>query len=90
MYRLSKFLSSVAIISATLAVSITYYEIPPIGYEGMIFVSSVAVVLAIGSALLSLSLAAIHTARRRSPKPVIATVLSVLSLIVAFGYIWAL
>ena len=90
MYRLSKFLSSVAIISATLAVSITYYEIPPIGYEGRIFVSSVAVVLAIGSALLSLSLAAIHSARGRSPKTVISTELSILSLIVSFGYIWAL
>lgn len=68
----------------------TYYEFPPIGYDGIIFVSSVAVMLAIGSALLSLSLAAIHAARGKSPKPVTAAVLSILSLIVAFGYIWAL
>ena len=42
-----------AIVSATLAVSMTYYELPPIGYDGIIFVSSVAVMLAIGSPLLS-------------------------------------
>ena len=79
-----------AIVSATLAVCMTYYEFPPIGYDGIIFVSSVAVMLAIGSALLSLPLAAIHAARGKSPKPVTAAVLSILSLIVAFGYIWAL
>lgn len=90
MHRLSSFLSSVAIISATLAVCVTYYEFPPIGFEGMILVSSVAVVLAIGTAVLSLCLAAIQAASGRSPKPVTATVLSSLALIVAFGYIWSM
>ena len=69
MHRLSGFLSIVALISATLAVCVSYFSIPPIGYEGRIFLSSVAVVLAIGAGLLSLALAAIIFARKKRPKP---------------------
>ena len=90
MFRLSRFLSKVALISAMLAVSVTYFEFPPIGYEGMVFVSSVAVVLTIGSGVLSLVLAAILFVKRASPKPVNATVVSILSLILAFGYVWSM
>ncbi len=90
MYRLSRFLSKVALISAMLAVSVTYSEFPRSGYEGMVFVSSVAVVLTIGSGILSLALAAILFVKRASPKPVNATVVSILSLILAFGYVWSM
>jgi len=90
MYRLSGFLSKVALISAMLAVSVTYFEFPPIGYEGMVFVSSVGVVLTIGSGILSLVLASILFIKRASPKPVNATVISILSLILAFGYVWSM
>lgn len=79
-----------ALISVALAYGVTYFEFPPIGFEGMIFISSVAVVLAIGSAVLSLALAAIMFAKGRSPKPVNATVTSIASLIMAVGYIWAM
>ena len=90
MYRLSGFLSKVALISAMLALSVTYFEFPPIGYEGMVFVSSVGVVLTIGSGILSLILASILFVKRASPKPVNATVISILSLILAFGYVWSM
>lgn len=88
MYRLSRFLSKVALISALLAISVTYFEFPPIGYEGMVFVSSVAVVLTIGSGVLSLVLATILFIKKTSPKPVNATVVSILSIILAFGHVW--
>jgi len=90
MYRLSGFLSKVALISAMLAISVTYFEFPPIGYEGMVFVSSVAVVLTIGSGILSLALATILFVKKISPKPVNATVVSILSIILAFGYVWSM
>ena len=90
MYRLSRFLSKVAIISAILAFSVTYFGFPPIGFEGVIFISSVAVVLAIGSAVLSLILAIILFSKGRSPKPTHATAVSILSLVMAVGYIWAM
>ncbi len=73
-----------------LALSVTYFEFPPIGYEGMVFVSSVGVVLTIGSGILSLVLASILFVKRASPKPVNATVISILSLILAFGYVWSM
>ena len=88
MYRLSGFLSKVALISALLALSVTYFEFPPIGYAGMVFVSSVGVVLTIGSGILSLILASILFIKKASPKPVNATVISILSIFLAFGYVW--
>ncbi len=90
MYRLSRFLSKVALISAMLAVSVTYFEFPPIGYEGMVFVSSVAVVLTIGAGVLSLALALFLFIRKSSPKPVNATFISILSIAIAFGYVWTM
>lgn len=90
MHRLSRFLSVIALISATLAVSVTYFSFPPIGYEGMIFLSSVAVVLTIGSGLLSLALVAIIFVRKKPPKPVSTTAISIVSIAIAFGYIWTM
>ena len=90
MFRLSRFLSKVAIISAILAFCVTYFGFPPVGFEGVIFISSVAVVLAIGAAVLSLVLALILFAKGSSPKPTTATVISMLSLAMAVGYIWAM
>jgi len=54
----------------------------------MVFVSSVGVVLTIGSGVLSLALATILFIKKTSPKPVNATVVSILSIILAFGYVW--
>ena len=79
-----------ALISAILAVSVTYFGFPPIGFEGMIFLSSVAVVLVIGSAILSLVLAAIIALKGDSPKPLVPTAISFLSLSIAIGYIWTM
>ncbi len=60
------------------------------GYEGTIFVSSVAVVLAIGSGLLSLILAAIILVRKKPPKPVKTSAISIVSIAIAFAYIWTI
>lgn len=90
MHRLSRFLSVVALISATLAVCVTYFSIPPMGYEGMIFLSSVAVVLALGSGLLSLALAAFVFVRKKPPKPLKTTAISILSIAIALGYVWTM
>lgn len=89
-YRLSRFLSVVALISVMLAISVTYFEFPPVGFEGMVFVSSVAVVLTIGAGVLSLALATFIFIRKGSPKPVNATFISILSIAIAFGYIWSM
>lgn len=90
MYNLSSFLSKVALISVLFAVSVTYFEFLPISYQGMVFVSSVAVVLTIGSGILSLALATILLVKRASPKPANAAVISILSLMLAFGYVWSM
>lgn len=90
MHRLARFLSLIALISSSLAVLGTYFSIPSLGYEGTIFVSSVAVVLAIGAGSLSLILAAIIFARKMSPKPVNTTAISIASMAIAFGYIWTI
>lgn len=89
-HRLSKFLSRIALVAATLAICVTYYQFPPIGYEGMIFVSSVAVVLALGAGLISLGLAAILLLLRKSPKPYNAMLIATLAIGMAAGYVWAL
>lgn len=90
MHRLSRFLSVVSLTSSTLAVCLNYYWIPSLGYEGTVFVSSVAVVLAIGSGLLSLILAAIILARKQPPKPIITTAISLVSIAIALAYIWSI
>jgi len=89
-YRLSKFLSVVAMTSAVIAISVTHFKFPPVGYEGMVFMSSVAVVLAIGAALLSLVLVGSLLIRRKLPHPVNPAVVSLLSLALAFTYVWTM
>jgi hypothetical protein len=76
--------------SAVTAISVTYFEFPPIGYGGMVFISSVAVVLTIGAALLSLILVVSLLIRRKSPRPINPAVVSVLSLALAFTYVWTM
>lgn len=90
MYRLSRFLSIVSLISTTLAFGVTYFGFPPIGFEGMIFISSVAVVLALGSGILSLILAAIIFLKGSAPKPENPMVISIASIVLAMGYIWTM
>lgn len=89
-HRLSKFLSRVALVSVALAFCITYYAYPPIGYEGIIFISSVAVVLALGAGLLALVLAGLLLVRRQPPRPWNAIVVACLSLGLAMTYVWLL
>ena len=76
--------------SAIIAVCVTYYQFPPIGYAGVVFVSSVAIVLTIGAAGLSLLLATVLFVRRKQPKPLNATVMSVVSLALAFAFVWTM
>lgn len=90
MHKLARFLSVVAITSATIAVAVAYYSYPPIGYEGVIFVSSVAVVLAILSALLSLTLVAYIFLTKKAPKPINTTAIAVAAIAMAFAYVWSI
>lgn len=88
--RLSRFLCVVAMTSAVTAISVTYFEFPPVDYQGMVFISSVEVALTIGAALLSLILAGYLLIRRKSPRPVNSAVLSLLSLAPAFTWVWTM
>ena len=89
-HRLSKFLSRLALFAAALAICVTYYGILPIGYEGMVFVSSVAVVMALGAGVISLGLAAMLLILRKPPKPYNAMLIASLAIIMAVAYVWAL
>ena len=73
-----------------LAFASTHYQYPPIGYEGVIFISSVAVMLAVGSAMLSLALSGLLLIRRQPPRPWNAITVACLSMMLAFTYIWLL
>jgi hypothetical protein len=55
--------------AAVTAICGTYFEFPLIGFEGMAFISSVAVVLALGAATMSLTLTIFLFIRHRSPRP---------------------
>lgn len=76
--------------SVLLAFACTHYQYPPVGYEGVIFISSVAVMLALGAALLSLVLAGLLLFRRQPPKPWDAMVVASLSIGLALTYAWLL
>jgi len=89
-YRLSRFLAFVAMTSAIAAVSVTHLGFPPIDYEPMVVVSSVAVVLAIGAATLSLILVGALWLRRIKPRPTRVIATSMLALALAFTYVWTL
>ena len=73
-----------------IAFACTHYQYPPIGYEGVIFISSVGVMLAFGSALLSLILAGLLLSRRQPPKPWNAVVVACLSIVLGTTYVWLL
>ena len=87
-FRLSRFLSQVAMTAAVTAICVTFFEFPPVGFEGMIFISSVAVVLALGAGMLSLTLASYLFIRRRSPRPTSATIVSFLAIALALAFVW--
>jgi hypothetical protein len=67
-----------------------YYQIPPMGFEGIIFLSSVAVVLALLAGGMSLTLAAYLLLRRKPPKPLNAVMVSTIAIAIALSYVWAL
>ena len=73
-----------------LAFASTHYQYPPIGYEGVIFIGSVGVMLAIGAALLSLLLAGLLLVRRQPQKPWSAIAFSCVSIALAGTYMWLL
>ena len=89
-HRLSIFLSRLALVAVALAFCITYYEYPPIGYAGIVFVSSVAVVLAIGAGLLAIALAVLILLRRLPAKPWNPIAFASLAIALALAYVWLL
>ena len=70
-----------------LAFASTHYQYPPIGYEGVIFISSVCVMLGIGAAVLALALAGSRLMRRQLPKPWNTIVVAILAIVLAITYI---
>jgi len=60
------------------------------GYEGIVFVSSVAVVLALLAGAMSLTLAAYLLLRHKPPKPLNAILVSAIAIAVALIYIWTI
>jgi hypothetical protein len=67
-----------------------YFQFPPMGKEGIFFMSSVAVVLALLSGALSLTLAAYLLLLGKSPKPLNAMLISVLAIAIAVTFVWAI
>lgn len=76
--------------AAIVGVCVYYYQVPPMGFEGIVFVSSVAVVLALLAGGLSLALAGYLLLRRKPPKPLNAVMVSIIAIVIALSYIWAL
>jgi hypothetical protein len=74
--------------AAVIAICVTYFEFPPVGFEAMIFISSVAVVLALGAGTMSLTLAIYLFIRGRPPRPTIPTIVSSLAIVLALAYVW--
>lgn len=89
MRRLASFLSMMAMISATLAICITYLAVPSAGDPGLLFLAAVAVMLALMTGALALLLAAILYARRQEPAPFAPALLSLIALALAGGYLFA-
>ena len=74
--------------AAVTAICVTYFEFPPVGFEGVIFISSVAVVLALGAGTMSLTLAVYLFIRRRSPRPMSPTIVASLAIGLALAFVW--
>jgi len=87
-FRLSRFLSQVAMTAAVTAICVTYFKFPPVGFEGMIFISSVAVVLALGAGTMSLILAIYLVIRRKSSQSMSPTIVASLAIALALAYVW--
>ena len=90
MYRLARFLSTIAILAAVLAVSVTYLGFPPVSYEGMVLLSAVAIVMALASGGLSLLLSIILVIKKQAPTPVRPAAVSVLAIALATTYVWTM
>lgn len=88
MHRLARFLSILAVVAAVLTISITYFRFPQMDFEIAVFFSAVTVFLSLAAGGLALLLAAILAVNKDSPKPVITTVLSIIALVLACGWIW--
>lgn len=89
-HRLSRFLSRLALVSSAFAIFIVYLASPSLGYEGTIFISAVAVALAIGAGLLSLLLGGLLLLRRQPPRPVNAITVASLAIALALAQVWLL
>ena len=87
--RLASFLSMMAMISATLAICITYLAVPSSGDPGLLFLAAVAVMLALMSGSLALLLVAVLYLRRQQPTPFAPALLSLIALALAGGYLFA-
>jgi hypothetical protein len=74
--------------AAVTAICVTYFEFPPVGFEGMIFISSVAVVLALGAGTMSLTLAIYLVIRRKSRQLMSPTIVASLAIALALTYVW--
>lgn len=87
MARLSMFLALVAAVSVALAIVMAVLVARQGGVPGLLFLSSVAVMLALLSSALSLLLASILFARRDPARPVRAVWLSLAVVAAAAGYL---
>jgi hypothetical protein len=74
--------------AAVTAICVTYFEFPPVGFEGMVFISSVAVVLALGAGTMSLTLAIYLVIRRKPSPPMSPTIVASLAIALALTYVW--
>ena len=65
------------------AICVTYFEFPRVGFEGLVFISSVVVVLALGAGTMSLTIYLfIH---RRSPRPTSPTIVASPAIVLALA-----
>ena len=74
--------------AAVTAICVTYFEFPPVGFESVIFISSVAVVLALGAGTMALTLAVYLFIRRGSPRPMSPTIVASLAIGLALAFVW--
>ena len=89
MRRLANFLSMLALVSATLAVCVTYLAVPSADAVGLLFLAAVAVMLALMSGVLALLFCTILYARRIPPVPFAPALLALIALALAGVYLLA-
>ena len=66
-----------------------YYQYPRIGFGGILLLSSTSVALALLSATLSLLVAGVLLLRRKPPRPLNQILVSMLAVVIALTYVWA-